>query len=227
MSSFLNSSIGRKVLVSLSGLFLMIFLLVHLTVNLMLIFDDTGVLFNKAAHFMVTNPAIKVMEPVLALGFIVHILYATIVTLKNYFARPSRYNKRNSQETGGWASRNMFFLGSTVFIFLVIHVWNFFWKMRFTGDPLLDHITIDGEQMENAYNLVATLFKTSYVYGGIYILGAIALGLHLSHGFWSSFHTIGWNNDIWMKRLRAVAIVYAVIIAGGFISIPVYYMIFF
>lgn len=227
MSSFLNSSIGRKVLVSLSGLFLMIFLLVHLTVNLMLIFDDTGVLFNKAAHFMATNPVIKVMEPILALGFIIHILYAAFVTLKNYMARPARYNKRNSQETGGWASRNMFFLGSTVFIFLVIHVWNFFWKMRFTGDPLLDHITIDGEQMENAYSLVATLFKTSYVYGGIYILGAIALGLHLSHGFWSSFHTIGWNNDVWMKRLKTVAIVYAAIIAGGFISIPVYYMLFF
>lgn len=227
MSNITKSSIGRKVLVSLSGLFLMIFLLVHLAVNLTLIFDDTGELFNKAAHFMATNPAIKVMEPVLALGFIIHILYASFVTLRNYLARPARYDKRDSQETGGWASRNMFFLGSTVFIFLVIHIWNFFWKMRFAGDPLLDHITIDGEQMENSYNLVATLFKSSYIYSSIYILGALALGLHLSHGFWSSFHTMGWNNDIWMKRLRTIAIVYSVIIAGGFISIPVYYMIFF
>ncbi len=227
MSSMLKSSIGRKILVSLSGLFLMIFLLVHLAVNLTLIFDDSGELFNKAAHFMATNPAIRIMEPLLALGFIIHIAYAAIVTLRNYMARPARYNKRDSQETGGWVSKNMFFMGSTVFIFLVIHIWNFFWKMRFTGDPLLDHVMIDGEQVENSYNLVATLFKSSYIYSSIYVLGAIALGLHLSHGFWSSFHTIGWNNDVWMKRLRTVAIVYAVIIAGGFISIPVYYMIFF
>lgn len=227
MSSFMKSSIGRKVLVSLSGLFLVVFLLVHLVVNLMLIFDDTGALFNEAAHFMATNPAIKIMEPVLALGFIVHIMYALIVTIKNYMARPARYNKRNSQETGGWPSRNMFFLGSTIFIFLIIHIWNFFWKMRFAGDPLLDHITLNGVQMENSYNLVATMFKTSYIYSSLYILGAIALGFHLSHGFWSAFHTIGLNNDVWMGRLRILAIIYAVIIATGFSIIPVYFMIFF
>lgn len=227
MSSMLKSSIGKKILVSLSGLFLMIFLVVHLVVNLTLIFDDTGELFNRAAHFMATNPAIKIMEPVLALGFIIHILYALIVTLKNYLARPARYNKRNSQETSGWPSKNMFFLGSTIFIFLVLHIWNFFWKMRFTGDPLLDHIVLDGDQVENSYNLVATLFKTSYIYCGIYILGAIALGLHLSHGFWSAFHTIGWNNNIWMNRLKTIATIYAVIIAAGFVTIPVYFMLFF
>lgn len=227
MSNITKSSIGRKVLVSLSGLFLMIFLIVHLTVNITLIFDDSGMLFNKAAHFMATNPAIKVMEPILALGFIIHILYAAIVTLRNYLAKPARYNKRDSQATGGWASRNMFFLGSTVLIFLVIHIWNFFWKMRVSGDPLLDPVMIDGEQIENSYNLVATLFKTSYIYSSIYILGAIALGLHLSHGFWSSFHTMGWNNEVWMNRLKTIAVVYAVLITGGFISIPVYYMIFF
>mgnify|MGYP001547253899 CR=1 FL=1 len=116
MSSILKSSIGKKILVSLSGLFLMIFLVVHLVVNLTLIFDDTGELFNRAAHFMVTNPAIKIMEPVLAIGFVIHILYAMIVTIQNYMARPARYAKRNSQETGGWPSRNMFFLGSTVFL---------------------------------------------------------------------------------------------------------------
>jgi len=223
----MKSSIGRKVLVSLSGLFLIVFLLVHLTVNLMLIFDDTGALFNEAAHFMATNPAIKIMEPVLALGFVVHILYALIVTLKNYMARPARYNKRNSQETGGWPSRNMFFLGSTIFIFLVIHIWNFFWKMRFAGDSLLDHILVNGTEMENSYNLVATLFKTSCIYSILYILGAIALGLHLSHGFWSAFHTIGLNNNVWMSRLRTVATIYAVIIAVGFSIIPIYFMIFF
>lgn len=227
MSSFMKSSIGRKVLVSLSGLFLIVFLLVHLAVNLLLIFDDTGALFNEAAHFMATNPAIKIMEPVLALGFLVHIAYALIVTLKNYMARPARYNKRNSQETGGWPSRNMFFLGSTIFIFLIIHIWNFFWKMRFAGDPLLDHILVNGAEMENSYNLVATLFKTSYIYSSLYILGAIALGLHLSHGFWSAFHTIGLNNNMWMSRLRSVATIYAVIIAVGFSIIPIYFMIFF
>ena len=138
MASFLNSSIGKKFLMSLSGLFLISFLLVHLFVNSMILFDKSGVLFNNAAHFMGTNPIIRIVEPILAIGFILHIIYAGILTLTNQWARPVGYNKQKSGNSSSWASRNMFILGSLIFIFLVIHVANFFWKVKFSGSELLD-----------------------------------------------------------------------------------------
>jgi succinate dehydrogenase / fumarate reductase cytochrome b subunit len=95
--SFLNASIGRKFLMSITGLFLILFLLVHMSINLMLIFDDSGDLYNIAAHFMATNPLIKIMEPILALGFVIHILWSLIITYQNMKARPVNYAKPNRE----------------------------------------------------------------------------------------------------------------------------------
>ena len=95
MSNFLSSSIGKKVIMSLSGLFLIAFLCVHLTLNLFLIFDNSGELFNHGANFMATNPVIKIVEPILAIGFIIHIIWASILTLQNQKARPIKYAQRN------------------------------------------------------------------------------------------------------------------------------------
>ena len=137
MAKFLSSSIGKKFLMSLSGLFLLVFMLVHLTVNSMILFDSSGELFNRAAHFMASNPIIRIVEPVLAIGFILHILYATILTIHNLYTRPTGYNKQNLWHSATWSSRNMFVLGLVVFAFLVIHIANFFWKIKFTGHDLL------------------------------------------------------------------------------------------
>ena len=90
MSNFLTSSIGKKVIMSLSGLFLISFLCVHLALNLLLIFDNSGALFNQGAHFMATNPIIKIIEPILAIGFIIHIIWASVLTLQNQKARPEK-----------------------------------------------------------------------------------------------------------------------------------------
>ena len=95
MSNFLTSSIGKKVIMSLSGLFLISFLCVHLALNLLLIFDNSGALFNQGAHFMATNPIIKIIEPILAIGFIIHIIWASVLTLQNQKARPVKYALRN------------------------------------------------------------------------------------------------------------------------------------
>ena len=86
-----NSSIGKKLVMSITGLFLMVFLLVHLTVNMLLLVGD-GEVFNRAAHFMASNPAIKVIEPLLAIGFVFHIIYATFLTIKNQRTRPIGYS---------------------------------------------------------------------------------------------------------------------------------------
>ena len=140
--SFLSASIGRKFLMSITGLFLIMFLLVHMAINLLLIFDDSGDLYNMAAHFMATNPMIKVMEPVLAIGFIVHIIWSLIITLQNMRARPVGYNKTQQSVNSTWASRNMLILGAMLFVFMGLHLYHFWYKMKIAGDPLLAHITV-------------------------------------------------------------------------------------
>lgn len=225
MSNFLSSSIGKKVIMSLSGLFLIAFLCVHLALNLLLIFDNSGDLFNQGAYFMATNPFIKIAEPILAIGFIIHIIWAAMLTLQNQKARPVKYAQRNQSGNATWASRNMFILGGLVLIFLAIHLYNFWWNIKFPslGTPLAE-TSVDGVAMENTYALVAGLFKNSLIYCGLYILGAIFLGLHLTHGFWSAFQSIGFSNDIWRKRLEGLGYIFAVIIAVGFSIIPLYFV---
>jgi len=210
---------------SISGIFLMLFLIVHLTVNLMLILDDSGELFNIAAHFMVSNPIVRAIEPLLGLGFLVHIIWSFYLEYQNWKARPVKYNKKEAGESSSWASRNMLILGALVLVFLVIHIINFYWVLRFTDG--VQEITIGGEHMEDSYSLVAGLFKTSILYDIIYIVGAILLGLHLSHGFWSSFHTLGLSNKNWLGRLQFIGKLYAVIITVGFAIIPLYFLIKF
>jgi succinate dehydrogenase / fumarate reductase, cytochrome b subunit len=227
MSKFLSVSAGRKFLMSITGIFLLLFILVHLTVNLFLIFDDSGNLYNVGAHFMVTNPVIRVVEPLLALGFLIHILWSLIITWKNWRARPVRYRKSIQAETTSWSSRNMLILGGLVFVFLVIHLYNFYIRIKFTGSPLLEGTVINGAEMHNTYALVSTLFKESLFYSLLYVLGGCLLGLHVTHGFWSAFQTIGFNNQHWMKRLQTIARVYAILVAAGFSAIPLFFLIRF
>jgi succinate dehydrogenase / fumarate reductase, cytochrome b subunit len=220
MASFLNSSIGKKFLMSLSGLFLISFLLVHLIVNSMILFDPSGALFNKAAHFMGTNPIIRIVEPVLAIGFILHIIYAGILTLKNQWARPVGYKTQTASNSSTWASRNMFVLGSLVLIFLVIHITDFFWKIKFTGSELLENGAVDG--IENTYLLVTSLFISWWWIVILYVFGAIALGIHLTHAFWAAFQTLGLSDNRWRKRLEILGWAYTIIVAGGFAIIPLW-----
>lgn len=224
MSKFLTASIGRKFVMSISGLFLVMFIAVHLGINLLLIFDDSGNLFNQGAHFMATNPLIKIMEPVLGLGFLVHIVWSFFLEFQNWKARPVKYNKKNLSGSSTWASRNMLVLGALVLVFLIIHVINFFVKMKFTGDPLLSEVTINGVHMHNAYALVSTAFIESLALSIFYILGGILLGIHLSHGFWSAFQTLGLNNKFWLNRWQIIGKIYAYVVAIGFAVIPLYFM---
>ena len=227
MSNFLSASIGRKVFMSLTGLFLISFLFVHLTLNLFLIFDDSGNLFNEAAHFMATNPFIRIMEPVLALGFIIHIIWSGWITLENMKARPQGYASGDQLLKWYAPSKNMFILGGMILIFLVLHIFDFYVKMRFTGDPLLTKAMITGVEMDNAYALVSNLFIHYPLYDVIYVLSGIFVGLHITHGFWSAFQTIGLNNIKWMKRLKFLATLIGYVFAIGFSAIPIYFLIKF
>jgi len=226
MSKFLLASIGRKFMMSITGLFLVMFIAVHLTVNLFLVFDDSGVLFNQGAHFMATNPLIKIMEPILGLGFVVHIVWSFFLEYQNWKARPVKYNKKNVSGTSTWSSRNMLVLGALVLVFLVMHIINFYWVIKFAPHEMGTTV-IGGVEMENTYVLVSDLFKNSPVYDAFYVIGAILLGFHLSHGFWSAFQTLGLNNKNWMKRLQFLGQAYAILVAAGFSIIPLYFLIKF
>jgi succinate dehydrogenase / fumarate reductase, cytochrome b subunit len=224
MGSIFSTSIGKKLVMSISGLFLVTFLLVHLTVNLMLLVDD-GETFNRAAHFMATNPVIKIVEPLLAFGFVFHILFSGYLYIRNLRARPVGYAVKASDGLSTWASKNMLILGTTILAFLILHIANFFWKMRFGEVPTISYdngITI----MQDAYPLVSGLFIEYWWYDAIYIVAAVLLGLHLSHGFWSAFQTLGWNNQKWIRRLSTIAYIFAAVIASGFTIIPLYFLIF-
>lgn len=209
MSNFLTSSIGKKVIMSLSGLFLILFLCVHLSVNLLLLVSEEA--FNAGCDFMAL-PFIKVIEPVLALGFIVHIIWASVLTLQNQKARPAKYAKRCQSQNCTWASRNMYILGALVLAFLILHIATVWYQFKF------------GE-ITSHYEFVSSFLKQP-CFGVIYIIAAILLGLHITHGFWSAFQTIGFSNDIWRKRLECVAYFFAFVFAAGFSIIPLYFMIF-
>lgn len=226
MSNFLTTSIGRKFLMSITGLFLVMFIGVHLTVNLFLIFDDSGELFNHGAHFMATNPMIKIVEPLLGLGFLVHIVWSFFLEYQNYKARPVKYAVRKAGESSSWASRNMLVLGAMVLVFLVMHLIDFYWIIKFKPHEMTS-VTLSGIEMEDTYSLVAGLFKSSVVYCILYVIGGILLGIHLSHGFWSAFQTLGLSNKNWLKRLQFVGKIYAILIAVGFSVIPLYFLIKF
>ena len=231
MSNFFSLPIGEKFIMSITGLFLILFLVVHLTVNSMIVFDDSGALFNQAAHFMVTNSVIRVIEPILAIGLVAHFVFASIITYKNQRKRDinfsvfRRYQNHNPGVASTWTSRNMYVLGAVVLIFLVIHIINFFWKMRYTGDPLLHSPTGLEGNIENAYALVTTRFVEWKWLVAIYVAGAVALGLHLHHGVWSAFQSLGWSNRRWRTKWNRVGLVIAILLAGGFAFIPLFVMI--
>lgn len=219
MSNLLCSSIGKKLIMSITGLFMMTFLVLHLTINLLLLGDGTA--YNLAVHFMGTNPLIKIMEPVLAAGFIFHIVYAFILTIKNSQARPVGYKVQSQGNSSSWASRSMVPLGLAILLFLGLHIFNFYVKMKFTGG--LDEVSIDGVMMHDAFSFVSALFMNP-VYCLIYIAAFVLLGIHLSHGFWSAFQSIGLSNEIWKQRLSTIGTVYAVAITVGFCIIPLFFL---
>lgn len=207
MSGLKSSSLGRKIVMSLSGFFLITFLLVHLGVNLTLFIGaDT---FNGASHFMATNPLIQVMQYVLAAGFIVHIVMGIRLELKNRASRPIKYSKNNAAANSGWTSRNMIYTGFLVLLFLVLHLKDFFVEIKF------------GE-VHDDYQLVTQLF-TNPIYVIIYVVAFILLGLHLSHGFQSAFTSIGARAPKYLKFIKNLGMAFSYLIALGFSVIAIYF----
>ncbi len=219
MAGFLNSSIGKKFLMSLSGLFLILFVGLHATLNsLLLIGPDT---YNIAANFMATNIFVRIMEPILAAGFILHIIYGFILEISNYYKRgPVRYKMTVRSHQSTWSSRNMIWLGIIILVFLSVHIANFYWNIKFGTVP---ETVVNGVKMHDTYKLVTSFFQNNLWVDLLYVLGAIALGFHLHHAFWSGFQTLGWSNDEWRKIWNTIGDLYAILVTVAFGIIPIYF----
>jgi succinate dehydrogenase / fumarate reductase cytochrome b subunit len=203
MNKLLFSSLSKKFVMALAGLFLLFFLPVHLTINLMLLKSDPEP-FNKAAHFMATFPVIKIIEIVLFIAILIHISWGIFLQIQNWLARPVGYAAWNKSETT-FFSKFMIWTGSTILIFLVLHFTNFYFiKLGLVpGDP------------EDFYSTAHNLFKIP-LYNYIYLVCFVLLGLHLFHAFSSAFQTLGLNHRIWTPVVGIAAWIYAILIPAGF-----------
>ena len=215
-----SSTIGRKIIMSITGLFLCSFLVVHLVGNLTLFRQDGGEAFNIYSHFMANNPVIRTMEFVLVAGFLFHIWDALVLTRRNKTARPVGYANSRPQENSTWSSRNMGLLGTIILVFLLVHLWNFFVPARFgelEGVPDTDYL--------NLYSEVVLAFKNP-IYVALYVIAMVALAYHLIHGFQSAFQSLGLTHKKYTPFIQKFGYAFSVIICLGFAAIPLYFFFF-
>ncbi len=216
-TNFFSSSIGRKLLMALTGLFLILFLIVHLIGNLQLLHHDGGKAFNIYAKFMTSNPLIKVVSYVNYAFIVLHILVAILLTRANRQARGSKgYAITNKTTT--WSSRNMGILGTLVLVFLVIHLKGFWAEMHW--GTTIQFVDYDGEQVKDLYRIVADAYKIP-AYAAVYVLSMIAVAFHLYHGFQSSFQTLGLNHVKYTGLIRFVGVAFSIIVPALFALIPI------
>ncbi|MCQ2116110.1 MAG: succinate dehydrogenase cytochrome b subunit [Bacteroidales bacterium] len=232
MATIFKSSIGKKLVQSISGLFLILFLLLHGTINFFSVLDSifgrygsvavdetlfsTGDGWFKLGCDFMSTPVISIMVPVLALGFLIHIAWGIWLEIGNIKSRGGlkRYEVASKAKTDSWASKNMLVLGVIVLGFIGFHLTHFWAKMQ------LPEMFGVGNYEDDPYLLLNVTFQNWWVVV-LYIIWFCALGFHLTHGFWSAFQTIGWNNQIWLKRLKVISAVVAVVIVLMFTTVAI------
>lgn len=230
MANAFHYSIGRKFIQAVSGAFLIIFLLLHATINFFSVIDSfTGKfgvvanddklfsagdgLFQLGCDFMST-PVITIMVPVLALGFLIHIGYGIYLSYYNMRARGGvkRYEVASKAKADSWASTNMLVLGIVILGIVFFHLTHFW------ADMQLKEFT--GGEAENPYLLLTTVFGSLFNLI-VYLIWFVAVWYHLCHGFWSMFQTVGWSGSVWMKRLKVIGVIVATIICLMFVTVAV------
>lgn len=218
-SALFKSSLGKKYLMGLTGLFLISFLVVHCFVNAMVFFDRSGSLFNEYAHFMGTNIIIRIMEVVLFGGLLLHIIDGLLLYFQNRAARPTGYvyNKPNANST--WYSRSMAVLGTLLLIFLIIHLYHFWLKSRFLGLPEVPHPQLNVPMLDLYSEMVIVFSFLPAVI--LYVLAQVALGYHLLHGFWSAFQSLGLNHTKYNNAIHLAGTAFAVVIPFIFALMPI------
>jgi succinate dehydrogenase / fumarate reductase cytochrome b subunit len=246
-----NSSLGKKLIMALTGLFLCTFIIVHVGGNMLLFSNDNGFGFNIYANFLTHFPPIEVVAWILYLCIAVHALYGLILTIKNRKARPVGYAVQPKSDAS-WSSKNMGLLGSILFLFIVIHMGDFWFKYKYTNEVGFKEYRTDlatGQTTESAYTPVSADFnhsvstennveivrvkdlhaRVTHTFGNIwyvilYVIAMGALSFHLLHGFQSAFRTLGWVHRKYTPVVYAIGTwFFAVIIPFLFALMPVYY----
>ncbi len=220
-SNFLTSSIGRKMIMSLTGLFLIIFLVIHLIGNLQLLIDDGGEKFNLYAEFMTTNPLIKTVSYLLYLSILVHAVQGWMLWRKNKAARGQGYAvkvNRGAERNHPKVASAMGWIGTVVFIFIVLHLYQFWLQMKL---DVIGYASYDGHEVKDLYALVAATYE-DVTFVVLYVVSMIVIAFHLLHGFQSSFQTLGLNHKKYTPLIKTVGTIYAILIPLGFAIIPLY-----
>ena len=211
-NKFLKSSIGKKVLMGSTGLFLVSFLIVHVSINSLIFLNDSGESFNAGAHFMAHNPVIRIVEIGLFAGLIAHIVQAWVLTNENKKARPVGYAMVDGAANSSWYSRSMGVLGSLLLIFLVVHLGNFWLptKQAVFANPPIKHNTF--ENMKQVFS--------QWYFVLLYLVGVIALCYHLLHGFQSAFQSLGMNHKKYTPSIKKFGIWFSIIVCILFAAMP-------
>lgn len=210
---FFTSSIGKKLVVAFTGLFLILFLIVHVTINSMIFLNDGGAEFNVVAHFMSHNIIVRILEIGLFAGLILHIVQAYLVTAQNQSKRKVGYAVNAASTNSTWYSRSMAVLGSLILIFLVVHLANF-WA------PARADIYLHGDPPVDSFADMKTVFSHWY-FVLIYLLGVFALFWHLFHGFQSAFQTLGIRRGRYAPIIIGVGMAYTFIVTILFALMPI------
>lgn len=202
---------------ALTGLFLILFLVVHLAGNLQLLKSDGGQAFNVYAHTMTTNPLIKVVSYVNYTFILLHVIWAIILTRRNRAARgPKGYAVGNN--TSHWTSRNMGILGTFILIFIIVHLRGFWYEMHWGGIATSNY---DGVDYKNLYLVVDKAYGQLW-YVVLYVVSMLLLAFHLFHGFGSAFQTLGLNHVKYNPVIKVVGVAFAIIVPALFALIPIY-----
>lgn len=221
LSKSLNSSIGKKIIMSLTGLFLCSFLVIHLVGNLQLLKDDGGEAFNLYSKFMTSNTLIQIISKLLYATIAGHAAYGLYLAFKNKQARPQAYHSFNNQST--WASRNMGILGTIILVFIGVHMAQFWYVYKFGDLPYRAYANEYGKASvaKDLYKIVYIAFKEVWIVG-LYVVSMIALSYHLQHGFKSAFQSLGLNHKKYTPLIKTFGFFFAVIIPAGFAALPLY-----
>lgn len=215
---FLLSSLGKKLIMSLTGLFLCLFLVVHMLGNLQLFLDDNGQSFNLYAYHMTHNPLIKIIAYGNYFFILLHAVQGILITTYNRKSKGFAYQGKDSADTQAKiASKNMRNLGLLILVFIGLHMWQFWAQMKFFT---VSEVTYDDQTVKDLYTLVRLAFAEAWVCI-FYLVSLAGLALHLLHGFWSAFQTLGLSNKKYAPVIRGVALLYSIVIPVGFASMPI------
>ena len=211
-----SHTIGRKLIMALTGGFLIIFLIGHLAGNLVLFVEDSQLAFNEYTKFMTTNPFVKVLSYLTYISIILHVIYAIVLGRMNTQARPVRYSYNKPAQSSTWNARSMTLLGLIVLVFLIIHLKSFWFELKFGAVPMME-----GTDLKDLHTVVIAAFLYLW-YVIIYVLAMAGLAYHLDHGFQSAFQTLGLNHKAYTPVIKSIGRIFAIAVPALFALIPVY-----